>query len=187
MRFVAVTACPTGIAHTLMAAEALKRQAEIMGHQIDVETQGAEGTRQPLDPEAIANADAVIIAADIFIDPARFAGKPVSAASTADAIRHPHDVIEAAAAATTEPDVALPEAAARAGGRARARARRLGAEADRRDHVLPDRHRPHVHGRRGPAQGGRGHGPLDQGRDPGLGRRQERARRPRRSRPPTPS
>ena len=44
MRFVAVTACPTGIAHTLMAAEALKRQAELEGHQIDVETQGAEGT-----------------------------------------------------------------------------------------------------------------------------------------------
>jgi len=110
MRFVAVTACPTGIAHTLMAAEALKRQAGMMGHQIAVETQGAEGTRQPLDPDAIAHADAVIIAADIFIDPARFAGKPVSAASTADAIRHPRDVIEAAAAATTEPDVALPEA-----------------------------------------------------------------------------
>ena len=110
MRFVAVTACPTGIAHTLMAAEALKRQAEIMGHQIAVETQGAEGTPQPLDPDAIAHADAVIIAADIFVDPARFAGKPVSASSTADAIRHPRDVIEAAAAATTEPDVALPEA-----------------------------------------------------------------------------
>jgi PTS system fructose-specific IIC component len=108
MRFVAVTACPTGIAHTLMAAEALKRQAEIMGHQIEVETQGAEGTRQPLDPESIAHADAVILAADIFVDPARFAGKPVSASSTADAIRHPRDVIEAAMAATTEPDVALP-------------------------------------------------------------------------------
>jgi fructose PTS system EIIBC or EIIC component len=109
MRFVAVTACPTGIAHTLMAAEALKRQAQLMGHEIEVETQGAEGTRQPLSPEAIAHADAVIIAADIFIDPARFAGMPVSASSTADAIRHPHDVLEAAVAATTEPDVALPE------------------------------------------------------------------------------
>jgi fructose PTS system EIIBC or EIIC component len=109
MRFVAVTACPTGIAHTLMAAEALKRQAELMGHQIDVETQGAEGTLHPLDPDAIARADAVIFAADIYVDPTRFAGKPVSAAATADAIRHPHDVIEAAAAATAEPDVALPE------------------------------------------------------------------------------
>jgi PTS system fructose-specific IIC component len=109
MRFVAVTSCPTGIAHTLMAAEALKRQADLMGHQLEVETQGADGTQKPLDPEAIARADAVILAADIYVDPARFAGKPVSAASTADAIRHPHDVLEAAAAATNEPDVALPE------------------------------------------------------------------------------
>jgi len=109
MRFVAVTACPTGIAHTLMAAEALKRQAELMGHQIDVETQGAEGTLHPLDPDVIARADAVIFAADIYVDPTRFAGKPVTAAATADAIRHPHDVIEAAAAATAEPDVAIPE------------------------------------------------------------------------------
>ena len=111
MRFVAVTACPTGIAHTLMAAEALKRQAKLMGHQIDVETQGAEGTLRPLDPDAIARADAVIFAADIYVDPSRFAGKPVTAAATADAIRHPRDVIEAAAAATAEPDVALPESA----------------------------------------------------------------------------
>lgn len=109
MRFVAVTACPTGIAHTLMAAEALKRQAEIMGHALDVETQGADGTQHPLPHAAIDKADAVIIAADIYVDPSRFAGKPVVAVSTADAIRHTHDVIESAAAATAEPDVALPE------------------------------------------------------------------------------
>lgn len=109
MRFVAVTACPTGIAHTLMAAEALKRQAAVMGHEIEVETQGAEGTRRPLSADTIARADAVIIAADIHIDPARFAGKPVSACSTSDAIRHPRDVIDEAVAATTEPEVALPE------------------------------------------------------------------------------
>ena len=109
MRFVAVTACPTGIAHTLMAAEALKRQATLMGHQIDVETQGSEGTKQPLSGDDIARADAVILAADIFIDPARFAGKPVTASSTADAIRRPHDVLEEAAAAASELDVTLPE------------------------------------------------------------------------------
>ena len=112
MRFVAVTACPTGIAHTLMAAEALRRQAQLMGHDIEVETQGAEGARSPLSPGAIARADAVIIAADIHVDPARFAGKPVQAASTADAIRHPHDVLEAAVAATARPDEALPAPAA---------------------------------------------------------------------------
>ncbi|MCW2996579.1 MAG: fructose transporter subunit [Solirubrobacterales bacterium] len=108
MRFVAVTACPTGIAHTLMAAEALKRQAQVMGHELHVETQGAEGAKDPLSPETIARADAVIIAADIHVDAVRFAGKPVTASSTADAIRHPSDVLEAAAAATREPDVALP-------------------------------------------------------------------------------
>ncbi|MDP1805921.1 MAG: PTS fructose-like transporter subunit IIB, partial [Acidimicrobiales bacterium] len=109
MRFVAVTACPTGVAHTLMAAEALRRQAQVMGHEIEVETQGAEGTKQPLTAEAIASADGVIIAADIYVDPVRFAGKPVSAASTADAIRHTRDVLEAAIAAANDPDDALPE------------------------------------------------------------------------------
>jgi PTS system fructose-specific IIC component len=113
MRFVAVTACPTGIAHTVMAAAALKRQAEIMGHQIDVETQGADGTQHPLPQDAIDKADAVIIAADIYIDPSRFAGKPVRAVSTADAIRHTHDVLEDAASSTNEPDDALPTPAPR--------------------------------------------------------------------------
>src|SRR5512144_1532235 len=108
MRFVAVTACPTGIAHTLMAAEALKRQADIMGHVIEVETQGSDGTQHPLPQQAIEKADAVVIAADIFVDPSRFAGKPVVAASTADAIRHPHDVIASVVAAPPEPDIALP-------------------------------------------------------------------------------
>ena len=112
MRFVAVTACPTGVAHTLMAAEALRRQAQVMGHEIEVETQGAEGTRQPLTPEAIERADAVIIAADIYVDPARFAGKPVRAVTTADAIRHTRDVVESAAASTYDPDDALPEPSA---------------------------------------------------------------------------
>jgi PTS system fructose-specific IIC component len=96
MRLVAVTACPTGVAHTVMAAEALRRQAEVMGHEIQVETQGADGIRHPLSPEAIAAADAVVLAADVHIDPARFAGKPLLATSTAQAIRHTATVIEAA-------------------------------------------------------------------------------------------
>jgi fructose PTS system EIIBC or EIIC component len=119
VRFVAVTACPTGIAHTVMAAEALKRQAEVMGHDLEVETQGAEGTTRPLTPEAIARADAVIIAADIHVDPSRFAGKPVRAVTTAEAIRHTRDVIEAALAATTEPGEALPQPAPPAAAEAR--------------------------------------------------------------------
>src|SRR5207302_10951666 len=60
MRIVAVTACPTGVAHTVMAAEALRRQAEVLGHEIEVETQGGDGIRHPLSPEAIAAADAVV-------------------------------------------------------------------------------------------------------------------------------
>ena len=128
MRFVAVTACPTGVAHTLMAAEALRRQAQVMGHEIEVETQGAEGTKAPLSAEAIARADAVIIAADIYVDPARFAGKPVRAVTTADAIRHTRDVLESATASTYEPEDTLPEpeaAPAAAGEAAAAGARRV--------------------------------------------------------------
>jgi PTS system fructose-specific IIC component len=102
MRLVAVTACPTGVAHTVMAAEALRRQAEVMGHDIEVETQGADGIRHPLPPEAIAGADAVILAADIYVDPARFAGKPLHATSTAEAIRHTAAVIEAVLADAAE-------------------------------------------------------------------------------------
>lgn len=76
-RLVAVTACPTGIAHTYMAAEALQVAAERAGVDIDVETQGSAGAR-PLAPSVIAAADAVIFAADVGVrDRGRFAGKPV--------------------------------------------------------------------------------------------------------------
>ncbi len=108
MRFVAVTACPTGIAHTHLAAEALTRQANLMGHHVDVERQGADGTTEALDPAAIAAADGVIIAADIYIDPARFGAKPMHAVSTAEAIRHTARVISdtVAAIAAAAGDVA---------------------------------------------------------------------------------
>ncbi|MFC7329462.1 PTS fructose transporter subunit IIC [Marinactinospora rubrisoli] len=76
MRFVAITSCPTGIAHTYMAAEALEQAARAAGHEMHVETQGAAGSA-PLDPEVIAAADAVIYAADLEVrDRDRFAGKP---------------------------------------------------------------------------------------------------------------
>jgi PTS system fructose-specific IIC component len=74
---VAVTACPTGIAHTYMAAEALEAAAERAGVRIDVETQGSAGST-PLAPETIAAASAVIFAVDVGVrDPGRFAGKPL--------------------------------------------------------------------------------------------------------------
>ncbi|RLP79836.1 PTS lactose transporter subunit IIC [Mycetocola lacteus] len=76
LRFVAVTSCPTGIAHTYMAAEALENAAREAGHQILVETQGSAGST-PLSPADIAAADAVIFAHDVEVkDRARFAGKP---------------------------------------------------------------------------------------------------------------
>ncbi|WP_030149015.1 PTS fructose transporter subunit IIABC [Mycetocola saprophilus] len=76
LRFVAVTSCPTGIAHTYMAAEALENAAREAGHQILVETQGSAGST-PLNPADIAAADAVIFAHDVEVkDRARFAGKP---------------------------------------------------------------------------------------------------------------
>jgi fructose PTS system EIIBC or EIIC component len=117
VRFVAVTACPTGVAHTYLAAEALKRQASVMGHQIDVELQSASGTTDQLGPDAIAAADAAIIAADIHIDPARFVGKPVHAVSTATAIRHTARTISdaVAAVAVEAGDVAAAVEAAEAG------------------------------------------------------------------------
>jgi fructose PTS system EIIBC or EIIC component len=77
MKFVAVTSCPTGIAHTFMAAESLEQAAQAGGHEIQVETQGATNS-EPLSPQVIAEADAVIFAADVEVrDAERFAGKPL--------------------------------------------------------------------------------------------------------------
>ncbi len=84
---VAVTACPTGIAHTFMAAEALRRAAQAAGHVLRVETQGSVGAQDGLSAAEIAAADAVILAADVAVDEARFAGKPIVRAGTNDAIR----------------------------------------------------------------------------------------------------
>ena len=76
MKLVAVTSCPTGIAHTYMAAEAIEQAAKAAGHDISVETQGAAGAT-PIPPEVIAAADAVIFAADMEVrGRERFAGKP---------------------------------------------------------------------------------------------------------------
>lgn len=87
-KLVAITACPTGIAHTFMAAEALKKAAAALGHEIRVETQGSVGTKSQLTAAEIAAADAVILAVDTNVDDSRFAGKPVLRASTKDALHH---------------------------------------------------------------------------------------------------
>jgi PTS system fructose-specific IIC component len=100
---VAITACPTGVAHTLLAAEALKKTAASLGVQIKVETQGSVGARTPLTEADIAEADAVLLAVDVAVDTARFAGKPIHETRTSDAIRNTRAVIEAALA-LAEPD-----------------------------------------------------------------------------------
>jgi PTS system fructose-specific IIC component len=94
MKFVAVTSCPTGIAHTFMAAEALEQAAREAGHDIEVETQGAGGM-QPLAPATIAAADAVIFAADVDVrDRERFAGKPTVNATVKRAINDAAGLLE---------------------------------------------------------------------------------------------
>ncbi|TQN32251.1 PTS system D-fructose-specific IIB component (F1P-forming) (Frc family) /PTS system D-fructose-specific IIC component (F1P-forming) (Frc family) [Haloactinospora alba] len=96
MRFVAVTSCPTGIAHTYMAAEALEQAARDAGHEIHVETQGATGA-QPLTAQQIADADAVIYAADLEVrDKERFAGKPSTDVGVKGPIHDASAVLDAA-------------------------------------------------------------------------------------------
>jgi PTS system fructose-specific IIC component len=93
---VAVTGCPTGIAHTYMAADSLKAKAAEMGVTIKVETNGSGGAKNVLTPEEIDNAVAVIIAADINVEMERFKGKHVIQAAVAEGIRHPQNLIERA-------------------------------------------------------------------------------------------
>ena len=90
---VAVTACTTGIAHTYMAEEALKKQAAEMGVDIKVETNGASGVGNKLTAEDIKNAAGVIIAADKAVDMPRFNGKPLVSRPVAAGIKQPEELI----------------------------------------------------------------------------------------------
>ena len=111
---IAITACPTGIAHTYMAADALKLAAERAGVRLTVETQGSSGST-PVDPAAIAAADAVIFATDVGVkDRQRFAGKPVIASGVKRAINEPDAMIAEAVAAVGNPHAAKVEGAAAA-------------------------------------------------------------------------
>lgn len=93
---VAVTACPTGIAHTYMAEDALKKKAEEMGVSIRVETDGSEGAKHVLTQGEIARAAGVIVAADKKVEMARFDGKKVLQAPVSDGIRKPEELINKA-------------------------------------------------------------------------------------------
>ena len=98
-----MTACPTGIAHTYMAADSLVAAGKKAGVTVHVETQGSSGST-PLDPSTIANADAVIFATDVGVkDKHRFAGKPVIASGVKRAINEPDKMVTEALAAATNP------------------------------------------------------------------------------------
>jgi len=96
MKFVAVTACPTGIAHSQMGAENLENTATERGHDIDVEVQGAMGTENELTAAAIDAADAVIIAADTSVSRDRFEGKPLVKSNVKSAVSDADGLIDEA-------------------------------------------------------------------------------------------
>lgn len=93
MKLVAVTSCPTGIAHSQMAAENLRTTGEKMGHDISVEVQGAMGAQDELTAEQIEAADAVIIAADTAVSRDRFEEKPLVKGPVKDAVNDAEGLI----------------------------------------------------------------------------------------------
>ena len=119
-KIVAVTACPTGVAHTFMAAEALQQAAQQLGYQLSVETQGSVGARNPLSAAAIADADVVLLAADIEVPTARFAGKRIYRCGTGVALKQAQATLKKALAEGRE------EAAAQGANAAPARSEKTG-------------------------------------------------------------
>ena len=99
-QILAVTACPTGIAHTYMAAESLERTAKELGYTIKVETNGSGGDKNVLTPEEIASCDCIIVAADKDVRMARFDGKPVIVTKVANGIHRAKELIEEAESGT---------------------------------------------------------------------------------------
>ena len=95
-RVLAITACPTGIAHTFMAAESLDMKGKELGISIKVETQGADGAKNVLTAEDVENAECIIIAADKKVDLARFDGKPVIITKVADGIHKADELLHQA-------------------------------------------------------------------------------------------
>ncbi|MFI8261664.1 fructose-specific PTS transporter subunit EIIC [Streptomyces sp. NPDC085665] len=93
-KLLAVTACPTGIAHTYMAAEKLQQAAARLGIDMKVETQGSIGAENVLTDNDVREADGIIIAADKEVDRARFAGKRVLSTGVADGVHRPEELIE---------------------------------------------------------------------------------------------
>lgn len=103
---LAVTACPTGIAHTYMARDALKKQANQMGVKMKVETNGSGGIKNHLTDEDINKATGIIVAADVHVETDRFAGKNVVEVPVADGIKRPEELINMAQDNSRQPFVA---------------------------------------------------------------------------------
>ncbi|AOR33940.1 PTS fructose transporter subunit IIC [Streptomyces fodineus] len=122
VKLLAVTACPTGIAHTYMAAEKLAQAAASRGIEMKVETQGSIGAENVLDDNDVRSADGIIVAADKDVDLSRFAGKRVLTVGVAEGIHHPEQLIERVRSAPVHaPDAARggPVAATAGGGKER--------------------------------------------------------------------
>ncbi|MFC9685459.1 fructose-specific PTS transporter subunit EIIC [Streptomyces sp. NPDC056948] len=119
LKLLAVTACPTGIAHTYMAAEKLAQAAESRGIEMKVETQGSIGAENVLDDNDVSHADGIIVAADKDVDLSRFAGKRVLTVGVAEGIRHPEQLIERVLSAPVHAEGGSPTAPATSGGKER--------------------------------------------------------------------
>lgn len=97
MKIVGVSACPTGVAHTYMAQEALEKEGKMRGHEIKIETQGSIGIENEITEEEAEEADVVILAVSVFIEnEERFEDKLVLNADVNDAISYPAKVLDAA-------------------------------------------------------------------------------------------
>lgn len=94
MKIVAVSACPSGLMHTYMAAESLKKAAIARGYDIKIETHGAIGVENTLTKSDIEASHMVILMTDIAINEARFEGKPRINVSTAYAVRHADEILD---------------------------------------------------------------------------------------------
>lgn len=106
LNVIAVTACPTGVAHTYMAAEALERAAKQLGYNMHVEKRGSIGAKDALSPEQIALADLVILAADIEVNTTPFAGKRIYRTTTGKALKQPQMVLSEATV-SARPEVSV--------------------------------------------------------------------------------
>ncbi|WP_390881478.1 fructose-specific PTS transporter subunit EIIC, partial [Cardiobacterium hominis] len=113
---IGITSCPTGVAHTYMAQEALEKGAQVLGHEVKIETQGSVGADNVLTAEDIARADVVIIAADTNVDPARFVGKRLYRTGTKAAI---NDAVQVINTAFSEAPIFAADSAAAAAGDAK--------------------------------------------------------------------